>query len=268
MRAIPSRQRGATIATESLRVDRDGAGVVTLTLDRPDVRNALDAALLAALRSEVEALATDDDAHVIVVTGAGDVFCAGADLGYMRAVREQGGDESGELSGVFRALHDLPKPLVCRMNGPALGGGVGLVACADVVVATEAAYVQFTEVRLGLVPAVISPYVVRKVGPAFARAVFLTGERVDAGRAREVGLLHDVVPAHALDEATATVVGHIGRGGPHALAVAKRLPDLAARPLDEVEGELARLITDLRSSDEAQEGMAAFLERRPPAWNT
>lgn len=247
-------------------MERDGHGVVTLTLHRPRARNALDAELLAALRDEARALADDEGVHVVVLTGTGEVFCAGADLGYMRAVREQGGDASAELSGVFRALHDLPQPLVCRMNGPALGGGVGLVACADVAVAVEAAYVQFTEVRLGLVPAVISPFVVRKVGIPYARAVFLTGERISAARAREVGLVHEVVGAERLDAATDEVVGRIRKGGPRALAAAKRLPDLAARPLDEVSDELARLITELRGSAEAQEGMTAFLERRSPSW--
>ena len=240
--------------------------MVTLTLHRPEARNALDAALLGALQTQARALAEDDGAYVVVLTGQGDVFCAGADLGYMRAVREEGRDESRELSGVFRALHDLPKPLVCRMNGPALGGGVGLVACSDIVVAAEHAYVSFPEVRLGLVPAVISPYVVRKVGTAFARAVFLTGEKVGAIRAREVGIVHEVVPATGLDEATAAVVTALRKGGPHALRTAKRLPDLAARPLDEVEEQLSVLITELRGSDEAQEGMAAFLERRASSW--
>lgn len=254
-----------------LEVTRDERGVATVTVTRPAVRNAFDDRLVGLLHDTAVALAADDDVRVVVLTGGGRVFSAGADLHWMRAVREDSYDDNladaARLGRMLRALYDLPKPLVGRVNGPALGGGAGLVAVCDVAVAVAGATFGFTEVSLGLAPAVISPYVVRKVGWSFARSAFVTGERFGAERAREVGLLHAVVAdEQALDAAVTELVERCLRGGPHAIAAAKRLPDIALQPLDDAAVGAARMIAGLRVGEEAQAGMAAFLEGRPPPW--
>lgn len=253
-----------------LAVAADDRGVVTVTLDRPAVRNAFDADLIAALTATARDLATDERARVVVLTGAGEAFSAGADLQWMRSMsgwsHAENVADARRLDAMFRALWDLPKPLVGRVNGPAMGGGVGLVAVCDVAVAVDTARFGFTEVALGLAPAVISPYVVRTVGASFAKAAFVTGERFDAARALAAGLVHRVVPAGGLDEAVAEVVDRCLAAGPRAVAAAKALVDGALHPLDEATARTPGVIADLRVGDEGQEGMAAFLERRPPAW--
>ncbi|HVL98136.1 MAG TPA: enoyl-CoA hydratase-related protein [Egibacteraceae bacterium] len=255
----------------TLAVDRDGRGVATVTMNRPEVRNAFDDGLVAALLAAADALAADDAVRVVVLTGAGGVFSAGADLGWMRATRGYSHADNladaKRLAAMLRALHDLPKPLVGRVNGAALGGGVGLVAVCDVALTVADATFGLPEVVLGLAPAVVSPYVVRKVGPSFARAAFVTGARFGAERARQVGLVHEVsVDAAALDAAVAACVERCLRAGPRAVAAAKRLPEGALRPLDEAAAATAEVIADLRVGAEAQEGMAAFLDRRAPPW--
>lgn len=254
----------------SLRIDRDDRGVAVVTMDRAAVRNAFDATLIDELHRAAEALGGDDEVRVVVLTGAGQVFSAGADLTWMGSMKDWSFEEnvadSTRMDAMFRTLYDLPKPLIGRVNGHALGGGTGLAAVCDIAIAADGALFGFTEVVLGLAPAVISPYVVRKVGRSFARAVFVTGERFDARRAQEAGLVHLVVEADGLDAAVAEAVDRCLRAGPNAIAAAKRLPDLALRPLDEATRETVRLIAGLRVSDEGQEGMAAFFDKRPPAW--
>lgn len=254
----------------TVRIDRDDRGVATITMDRPEVRNAFDDQLVADLAEAAATLGADDGVRVVVLTGAGDVFSAGADLNWMRRMREASRDEniadSERMDAMFRAFYELPKPLVGRINGHALGGGTGLVAVCDVAIAAAEATFGFTEVRLGLAPAVISPYVVRKVGRSFARAMFVTGERFDAARAREAGLVHGVADKDELDAAVAKTVERCLAAGPVAVAAAKRLPDAALDPLPEAGAAMARIIADLRAGEEGQEGMAAFLDRRTPAW--
>lgn len=253
-----------------LRIGTDGRGVATLTLDRPEVRNAFDAALIGELADAAAALGADPAVRVVVLTGAGAVFSAGGDLSWMASAREWTHErnvaDARRLDLLLRALDELPKPVVGRVNGDALGGGTGLVAVCDVAVAVEGARFGFTEVRLGLAPAVISPYVVRKVGRSFARAAFVTGERFSAARALAAGLVHEVVADADLDVAVEAVVARCLRAGPTAVAAAKRLPDLAELPPDEAGERTAELIATLRVGDEGQEGMRAFLERRPPTW--
>jgi methylglutaconyl-CoA hydratase len=256
---------------ETIRVDRDGRGVATVTMDRPEVRNAFDDRLIAELHEAAEALGGDESVRVVVLTGGGKVFSAGADLNWMRSMKDYSFEEnvadSTRMNGMFRALYDLPKPLVGRINGHALGGGTGLTAVCDIAIAVESATFGFTEVVLGLAPAVISPYAVRKVGRSFARAVFVTGERFDAARAREAGLVHQIVPHEAaLDAAVEEAVGRCLRAGPIAAAAAKQMPDIALRPLDEAAEETVRIIAGLRVGDEGQEGMQAFFDKRRPAW--
>lgn len=255
----------------TLRLDRDARGVVTITLDRPQVRNAFDANMIAELTEVAAALAGDDDVRVVVLAAAGErVFSAGADLNWMGSMKdwtfEENVADSRRMDAMFRALWDLPKPLIGRINGHALGGGTGLTAVCDIAIAVEEATFGFTEVLLGIVPAVISPYAVRKVGRSFARSVFVTGERFDARRALAAGLVHEVVAADGLDAAVERAVDRCLGAGPQAAGIAKSLPDLALRPLDEATARTVEVIAAQRVSDEGQEGMGAFLAKRPPAW--
>jgi methylglutaconyl-CoA hydratase len=256
--------------TNAIWVERQGA-VATITMDRPDVRNAFDPVLIEELGTAIGELEQDDEIRVVVLTGAGEVFSAGADLHWMRSMKDYTFEENladaRRLDGMFRALYDLGKPLIGRVNGHALGGGAGLVAVCDIAIAAEDAHFGFTEVQLGLAPAVIAPYVVRKVGRSFARWVFVTGERFGAAEALEHGLVHEAVPPDVLDEAVEDAVRRCLRAGPAAAAAAKTLPDLALADLDDAGERMASLIAHLRVGDEAQEGMAAFLERRRPAWD-
>lgn len=256
--------------TSQVRIERDGRGVATMTMDRPEVRNAFDDALIAELTSAAEELAADDTVRAVVLTGAGEVFSAGADLNWMRRMKdytfEENVADSTRMNDMFRTLDGLPKPLVGRINGHALGGGTGLLAVCDIAIAVDEATFGFTEVLLGLAPAVISPYVVRKVGRSFARAVFVTGERFDAWRALDVGLVHEVVARTGLDGAVEQAVQRCLRAGPEAVAAAKRLPELALGPLDHATAETPGVIAALRVGEEGQEGMRAFFERRPPSW--
>jgi methylglutaconyl-CoA hydratase len=205
-----------------------------------------------------------------VLTGAGPVFSAGADLTWMGSMREWSREDNvadaRRMAALLRALYELPKPVIGRINGHALGGGAGLTAICDIAIAVEGARIGFTEVTVGIVPATISPYVVRKVGRSFARSVFVTGEQFSAARALAAGLVHEVVAEVDLDMAVEAAVERCLRGGPRAVAVAKRLADLALQPLDEAAAETAEIIAELRVSDEGQEGMTAFLEHRPPSW--
>ncbi len=255
---------------DPLHVATDDRGVATLTLTRPAVRNAFDAGLVAALSQAARQLADDPSIRAALLTGEGSAFSAGADLEWMRSMRDAGPDENRadarRLQAMLRDLDHLDVPLIGRINGPAMGGGVGLVAVCDVAVATASAFFAFSEVRLGLAPAVVAPYVVRAMGRSTARALFVTGRRFDAAEALAWGLVHEVVPDERLDDAVEVVVGHCLAGARQAQAACKRLPDLVAGPPDEFEAETADLIADLRASDEGQEGMTAFLERRPPRW--
>ncbi|MGH8929422.1 MAG: enoyl-CoA hydratase-related protein [Egibacteraceae bacterium] len=253
-----------------VQVHVDGRGVATVTLDRPEVRNAIDDRLADQLRRAAEALSEDPAVRVVVLTGAGSVFSAGADLAWMRSMKDRSREENladaTRMDAMLRTLWDLPKPLIGRVNGHALGGGAGLVAACDVAIAVADAQFGFTEVTLGLAPAVISPYVVRKVGRSFARATFVTGERFGAERALAAGLVHRVVAPGELAAAVDGMVTQCLRGGPEAIAVAKSLPDLALRPIDEATAETPGIIAALRVGEEGQAGMHAFLDRRVPAW--
>ena len=254
----------------TLRVTPDARGVVTVTMDRPEVRNAFDPVLIEELTQVATGLAADAGVRVVVLTGAGEVFSTGADLNWMKAMKayshEENVADSTRLDGMFRALWDLPQPLIGRIMGHALGGGTGLTAVCDIAIATDTASFGFTEVLLGLAPAVISPYVVRKTSLSFARSVFVTGERFSAARAREAGLVHEVVAVDAIDAAVEAAVQRCLAAGPHAVAAAKRLPEIALQDLDVAAAQTVQIIAGLRASDEGQEGMTAFFERRTPGW--
>lgn len=253
-----------------VRRERDGP-VLRLVLDRPEVGNAFDASVVDGLEAGLEVAERDDGVRVVVLAGAGKHFSAGADLEYMRRMR--GADratneaDARRTQGVFARVAACPKPVVARVHGAARGGGVGLVAVADVVVASEAASFAFTEVRLGIIPAMISPFVIERLGPARARRLFLTGETFGTVDAVTWGLVDVATSAADLDGAVATVTGHLVRGGPRALAEAKRLVrEVLAADAASVADLTSRWIADLRVSDEGQEGMAAFFDKRPPRW--
>jgi len=251
-----------------LRIERDGP-VATLTLDRADVGNAIDDALIAEFAAALAACGTDPTVRIVVVTGAGRVFSAGADLRWMRRMRDAGAaanvEDARRTQRLFAAIAELPRPVVARVNGPARGGGVGLLAAADVVVASAEAHFAFTEVRVGIVPATIAPFVIARVGAARARRLFCTGETFGAADAAAWGLVDRVVPPADLDAAVAAVVADLLKGAPGALAAAKQLVrDVVSAEPGAVAALTAELIATLRAADEGQEGMAAFLEKRPP----
>jgi methylglutaconyl-CoA hydratase len=243
----------------SLRIDNDGA-VLRLTLDRPEKHNALDGPLLVGLTA---AFADLGSARAVVLRGAGPSFSAGADIDEMRAGLMQSDEErlvdARRWLALLEAMDSCPVPVVAGAHGNVFGGACGVLACCDIVVAAPGTRFAFSEVKLGLVPAVVSPFVVSRLGPTQARALFVTGERFDTDRALRAGLVTEV--ASDLDAGVERVVAEILAAGPEAVRVAKRI---ARAPIDKV-GSL-RLIADLRASDEAQEGMRAFLERRNPDW--
>lgn len=248
-------------------------GVLTLMLNRPEVGNALSPELADAMEEALGAAASDAAVRVVVVAAAGKHFSAGADLNYMKSMR--GADHAANVADalrtqrLFAGLAELPKPVVARVHGASRGGGVGLVAAADVVVASNAATFAFTEVRLGIVPAMISPFVVARLGPARARRLFLTAETFDAEQAETWGLVDHTVPEEDLDRQVAAVCQDLMLGGPTALTETKRLlRTLATTAPADVARVTANLIARLRAGEEGQEGMSAFLEKRPPRWTS
>jgi methylglutaconyl-CoA hydratase len=249
----------------------DEASVATVILARPESRNALNAALIAEITRCFDELADDDNVRVVVFTGEGSSFCAGADIGYMRDTTrfsyEENLEDARRLAGMYRAVDELPKPVVAKVRGAAIGGGAGLVAAADVAVAGEGTRFAFSEVRLGIAPATIAPFVVRKIGLSRARALFLTGERFGTREAREFGLIHDVSPEGDFDARTEHVVSLLLQGGPAAQAAIKGLlRQVAATEPMEALGLMTGLIADLRTGEEGQEGLGAFLQKREPYW--
>jgi methylglutaconyl-CoA hydratase len=247
-------------------------GVAAVTLNRPGSHNALTPEMIVELTAIFRRLGEDDAVRVIVLTGAGRSFSAGADLAAMRAAADYTFDENvagGEaIFDLMLAVDSCPRPVVGRINGAAIGGGVGLVACCDIAVAVERAVFAFSEVRLGILPAVISPFVLAKIGPSPARELFLTGERFPAARAREIGLVHHVAAGEAaLDEKVSERVAALLQAAPGAQAAAKALVRTVAwQTPEEMRAATSRLIAERRASDEGREGMSSFLEKRPPSW--
>ena len=245
--------------------------VTRVTLNRPEIRNAFNDTMIRELREAFTAIEQDDSTRVVIFTGAGKAFCAGADLHWMRKVTdytyEQNYEDSFNLARLMRQIYDCPKPVLGRINGAAIGGGTGLVAVCDIPVASEAAVLSFSEVKIGLVPACISPYVLKRVGERYGREYFLTGERLTAQKALQCGLVNRVVPADELDATVEGLVKQLVSSGPAALATCKRMVrEVGDMDLDTAGPATAEMIARLRMSAEGQEGMAAFLERRKPAW--
>lgn len=254
-----------------LNIDQAGH-VVRVTLNRPDVRNAFDDELIAELTAWATSIETHS-ARVAVLAGAGRVFCAGADLAWMSKMvgysHEENVRDARALAAMFDALNTLPVPLIGRVQGAALGGGAGLAAVCDIVVAADDAMFGFTEAKLGILPAVISPYTVAKIGQSAARELFLTASKFSAPRAREIGLVHAVVPAADLDTTIEAYVLELLTSGPRAIAAAKTLIGAVAGRLPaEVAGVTSDTIARHRVSPEGQEGMRAFLGKTKPSWTT
>jgi len=247
-------------------------GLARVVLTRPDVRNAFNAELIADLRETFDRLSSDSSVRAIVLSGEGKVFCGGADVNWMRAsldlTHAENVADASAMSDMFRAIDRCAKPVVARVHGAALGGGAGLAAVCDVVVASTDAIFGFTEVKLGIIPAVISPFVLAKIGESHARALFLTGERFDARRAQAIGLVHEVVVADGLDLAVERITEELKTAGPSATAAAKRLiQDVAASEYVASRELTAEAIARQRTSPEGQEGLRAFLERRSAEWS-
>ncbi|MDQ0470258.1 enoyl-CoA hydratase-related protein [Labrys wisconsinensis] len=255
----------------SLRIDRDGPTAL-LTLDRPAAMNALDAGLIASLTRAYAALGQDPAVRAVVLQAEGPIFSAGADLDGMRRMAEASEADNladaRALAGLMRTLDTCPKATLARIHGSAFGGAIGLIACCDIAVAVPEAQFALSEVRLGLIPATIGPYVVRAVGPRATRRLFVTAERFSAAEALRLGLVHEVAEAGALDQAIGRQVQAVLKGGPAAIAAAKRLVADVDAPIDAgLIEETARRIAETRASPEAREGIAAFFGKRKPGWS-
>jgi methylglutaconyl-CoA hydratase len=245
--------------------------VARVTLSRPEVKNAFNGQMLSELLEVFQGMKAREDVRVVVFTGSGNCFCAGADLHWMREVKEYTYEEnlreSLVLADCLYAIYSCPRPTIARVNGPAIGGGTGMVAVCDIAVASSDAKFSFSEVKIGVVPACISPYVVRKMGEGTCREFFLSGERLTAEKALAAGLVNQVVSPESLDQVVQERVAQLLTSGPEALKVCKDLLEkVSSLPFSDARIYTAEVIARLRQSPEAQEGMAAFLEKRKPKW--
>jgi methylglutaconyl-CoA hydratase len=258
------------LAYKYLTTQRQGA-VEHLTLNRPDVRNAFNEEVIAELTAWARAVATDAAVRVVVLSGAGKVFSAGADANWMARMvgysHAENVEDATRMAEMFLALNRIPAGVIGRIHGAALGGGAGLAAICDIAVAEESALFGFTETKLGILPAVISPYVLPKIGPSAARELFLTGMRFSAGRAKEIGLVHAVVPTDHLDQTVQQYVDELLTASPTGVAAAKALiPAVMGKSPEEAMGITSQAIASQRVSPEGQDGLTAFLEKRKPRW--
>jgi len=243
------------------------AGVARVTLARPEVRNAFNADVIRELREIFSIISRDDQVRAVVLSGEGKSFCGGADINWMRGALDLGfaGNQADaeHMSDMFRTIDRCTKPVIAKIHGAALGGGAGLAAVCDIVIADDEAIFGFTEVKLGIIPAVISPFVIAKIGVSHARALFLTGERFDAERALAIGLVHEVVMVYELDAAVDRKIEEIRSAGPQAVGAAKRLiSTVVATEYDDTRKLTTSAIAERRVSSEGQEGLRAFVERR------
>ncbi|MGZ3686991.1 MAG: enoyl-CoA hydratase-related protein [Bdellovibrionota bacterium] len=261
---------------QAIQVDRDSRGVLTIRLNRAPVRNAFNEVVIDELTRVFSKEATSAETRAVVLKGEGPVFCAGGDLNWMKKAidfsYEENLKDTRALAQMFALLNECPKPVIGAIHGAAIGGGVGLVSICDIAIASEETQFSLSEVRLGIVPACIGPFVIAKIGASHARGLFMSAERFSAKRAREIGLVHEVVAdPDALGAAVEKVLGNILQCGPNAMAVAKRLvldlswPERRAQFPDALE-YVAKTLSDLRISPEGQEGVRAFLEKRKPSW--
>jgi methylglutaconyl-CoA hydratase len=254
----------------TVRVEHDGR-VARVTLARPAVRNAFDEVAIDELTRVFLSFTDDVETRVVVLGGEGPVFCAGADIGWMRRAgswsKTENETDAERMARMLRAIDECGKPVVAVVQGAAIGGGVGLVAASDIAVAAEDAVFSLAEVKLGILPSVISPYVLRAIGARQARRYFLTGERFGAAEARRIGLVHEVTLSSELAAARDRLIDALLTSAPEAVAVAKRLiAQVAGKTPEDAMPLAVRTIAERRASEEAKEGLTAFLEKRPPAW--
>ena len=245
--------------------------VATVTMRRAEMHNAFNTQLIADLQAAFTDLRSEEKLHAVVLTGDGPSFSAGADINVMRAAatstQEHNLSDALRLADLFDTINTFPCPVVARVNGTAMGGGLGLICVCDIVIAAESARLAFSEVKLGIAPAVISPYVIRKIGETHARVLFVTGERFSAARAREIGLVHIVTPLEELDAAVEKTLSELVSSGPQALRICKALAlNVGHMDHDTARSYTAETIAMLRVSAEGQEGLRAFLEKRKPSW--
>jgi methylglutaconyl-CoA hydratase len=250
---------------------REGS-IASISLSRPDLHNAFNEVVIAELTAAFEKAGKDESVRVVVLAGEGKSFCAGADVNWMRKMVdytvEENVADAMAMARMLRMIRECPKPVIARIHGAAIGGGVGLVAACDIAVAVESAVFSLSEVKLGIIPAVISPFVLEKIGPGQFRRYALTAERFGAQEAKRIGLVHEVVGSEAeLDQRIGEIAETLKANGPKALAACKRvMTDVTGVMWDKVQDLTARRIAELRVSDEGQEGLKAFLEKRKPKW--
>jgi methylglutaconyl-CoA hydratase len=260
----------------TIKAFKDQKGVFYVSLNRPSLKNAFNEEMIEELTSVFQVQGAAQDVRAIVLRGEGSCFCAGGDLNWMKKSVDLSFDENlhdtRKLSKMFAILNECPKPVIGRVHGAAIGGGVGLVSICDSVLATEDTQFSLSEVRLGIIPACIGPFVLAKIGASFARSLFITAQRFQAARAKEIGLVHEVLPdLNALDLAVERTIDHLLQAGPQALMVAKRFilelswPEKRNLQNDYLES-ISRTLAELRVSPEGQEGLRAFLEKRKPKW--
>ncbi len=270
-------RKGCGMPLELYKDSQDERGVLRIHLNRPEVHNAFNDELIKQLTDRLKKVEADSSLRLVVLTGEGKSFCAGADLHWMKKMKEYSDEEnyrdSLALSQLFESFNNCPVPILARCHGAALGGGTGLLAVCDFVMAAEEATFGFTEVTLGLIPAVISPYVVAKIGETQARAYFLSGMRFEASRAQTMGLVHEVVALNQLDKQFEKVVERFLRAAPLATRAAKQLVREVMKwrnpnPSEDLRDSTCRMIAQLRVEKEGQEGMSALLEKRRPAWGS
>lgn len=264
------------MAYETLKTELDSRGVLHVTLSRPEIKNAFNEVMIKELTDVFTQTVKDPNVRVVVLSGAGDIFCAGGDLNWMkRSVSlpySENIKDTKVLTEMFATMNECPKPLIGVVRGAAIGGGVGLVSVCDLVLATEDTQFSLSEVRLGIVPACIGPFVVAKIGATHSRRFFISAERFFASKAKEIGLVHEVYKdASSLNEALSKLLSTMVQCGPHAVAVAKRLvldlswPERRAQQPDCLD-YVAKTLAEIRTTPEGQEGVTAFLEKRKPSW--
>ncbi len=255
---------------ETIEVIREGS-IVRVFLNRPEVHNAFNDVLIGEMTGALEEVAADRDARVVVIGARGRSFCAGADLNWMRRMKDYSFREnlrdSGALADLMYRLFTMPQPTIARVHGATIGGGTGLSSASDIAIASTRARFSLSEVKLGLVPAVISPYVIRRLGPGKAGEYFLTGERIGAEKALEAGLVNEVVEESDLDRAVDRRIEQLVTSGPEALRISKELiRNVPGMSFEDIKQYTAEVIAQLRIGDEGQEGMNAFFEKRKPSW--
>ncbi len=261
---------------QTVKVNCDARGVLKVTLSRPEVRNAFNEVMIAELTQVFSKEVTDKNVKLVVLCGDSSTFCAGGDLNWMgkaiHATRAENLEDTRNLSKLFGTMNECSKPLIGAVHGAAIGGGVGLVSVCDYVIAVESTQFSLSEVRLGIIPACIGPFVVAKIGPSYARALFISAERFSGTRAKEVGLVHELVKDQVeLESALERLLNNMVQCGPHAMGHAKRLvlelswPEKRARMGEPLEF-VSQMLADVRVSPEGQEGIRAFLEKRKPSW--